>query len=56
VPQITFSEAGSVAVMRFRKSYRIEVGGRNRSGTVLQELRWRKTDEGWKIFSERDLL
>lgn len=54
-PQITFSEGGGVATMRFRLSNVAEGGGRNRPGEVRRELRWRKTDEGWKIFSERDL-
>jgi hypothetical protein len=37
--------------MRFRKRYRID----ERGGEVLQELRWRRTDSGWRIVSERDL-
>ncbi len=55
-PQITFTDGGRVAIMRFRKSYLIK--GVEHSGSrreVRQELRWRKTDEGWKIFSERNL-
>ncbi len=40
--------------MRFRKRYNIE-GIRNSRGEVLQELRWAKTDEGWKIIGERDV-
>ncbi len=54
-PQITFSEGGRVATMRFRISNVTEGGGRSSPGEVRRELRWRKTDEGWKIFSERDL-
>ncbi|HEX8688113.1 MAG TPA: hypothetical protein VF736_13505 [Pyrinomonadaceae bacterium] len=54
-PEIVFLEAGRAAVMRFRKRYSIEDGGRSRRGEVLQELRWRKTDSGWKIYSERDI-
>jgi ketosteroid isomerase-like protein len=46
---------GSTAVMRFRKEYVIESGGRRRDGEVLQELQWSKTNSGWKITSERDL-
>jgi ketosteroid isomerase-like protein len=53
-PEIVFLEAGRAAVMRFRKRYRIE-GGLSRRGEVLQELRWRRTDAGWKIYSERDI-
>ena len=41
--------------MRFRKKYAIEGGGEDRHGEVLQELRWERTDDGWKIVSERDL-
>jgi len=54
-PRITFSEGGRVATMRFRLSSVTEGGGRTRPGEVRRELRWRKTEEGWKIFSERDL-
>ena len=54
-PRITFSEGGHVATMRFSKSYVMEGGARSRRGEGVQELRRRKTDEGWKIFSERDL-
>jgi ketosteroid isomerase-like protein len=54
-PELIIQEAGRAAVMRFRKSYLIEGGGRNRSGEVVQELRWQLTPDGWKIFSERDV-
>jgi ketosteroid isomerase-like protein len=54
-PDIRLSRDGRTAVMRFRKRYRIEGGGGSRSGEVLQELRWRRTDGGWRIVSERDL-
>ncbi|HYP00069.1 MAG TPA: nuclear transport factor 2 family protein [Pyrinomonadaceae bacterium] len=54
-PELIFQEAGRAAVMRFRKSYVIEGGGQNRSGEVVQELRWQLTPQGWKIFSERDV-
>jgi len=46
---------GRTATMRFRKRYRVAGGGQDRRGEVVQELRWRKTDEGWKIVSERDV-
>jgi len=48
-------DQGQTAVMRFRKQYRIVDRNRTRSGEVIQELRWRKTDSGWRIFSERDV-
>ncbi|HZH31175.1 MAG TPA: hypothetical protein VEY11_10465 [Pyrinomonadaceae bacterium] len=54
-PELFFQESGRVAVMRFRKSYAVEGGGQNRSGAVIQELRWQLTPQGWKIFSERDV-
>jgi ketosteroid isomerase-like protein len=53
-PEIRLSPDGRTAVMRFRKRYRID-GADSRAGEVLQELRWRRTDTGWKIVSERDL-
>jgi hypothetical protein len=40
--------------MYFRKSYVIE-GHVSRQGEVLQEPRWAKQTDGWKIVSERDL-
>ena len=43
------------ATMRFRKRYRVAGGGHDRRGEVVQELRWRKTGDGWKIVSERDV-
>jgi ketosteroid isomerase-like protein len=54
-PEIVFLEGGLAAVMRFRKRYQIEGGPRSGRGEVIQELRWRKTDGGWKIYSERDI-
>jgi ketosteroid isomerase-like protein len=54
-PELIFQDGGRAAVMRFRKSYAIEGGGQNRRGQVVQELRWRLTPQGWKIFSERDV-
>ena len=54
-PEIVFQDGGRVAVMRFRKSYRIAERAKTRSGEVIQELRWQKTPGGWRIFSERDV-
>lgn len=45
---------GRSAIMTFRKSWNFR-GGQNSSGEVIQELRWLKTGEGWKIVSERDI-
>lgn len=54
-PEIIFQDAGRTAVMRFRKKYSVVNKGRNRRGEVVQELRWQRTNAGWKIFSERDI-
>lgn len=54
-PGIRLSRDGRTATMRFRKKYAIEGGGEDRRGEVVQELRWHRTDDGWKIVSERDL-
>ena len=54
-PEIVFQDSGQTAVMRFRKQYRIVGRSGTRSGEVVQELRWRRTDRGWRIFSERDV-
>jgi ketosteroid isomerase-like protein len=54
-PELVFLEQGRVAVMRFRKRYEIEGGPAARRGEVVQELRWRRADGGWKIYSERDI-
>lgn len=54
-PEIILRDAAQTAVMRFRKQYEIQTSTQNRRGTVIQELRWRRTPAGWKIFSERDV-
>ena len=54
-PEIIFQDGGRTAIMRFRKKYQIENASSSRRGEVVQELRWRKTIDGWKIFSERDI-
>jgi len=54
-PEIVLQDNGRTAVMRFRKSYRIVDRARTRSGVVIQELRWQRTPNGWRIFSERDV-
>ena len=45
---------GAGAVSRFRKRYVIEGRSVRRRGEVVQELRWTRTPEGWRIVSERD--
>ena len=54
-PEIIFQDGGLVAVMRFVKEYRVAKRSGSRSGAVIQELRWQRTGDGWKIFSERDV-
>jgi len=54
VPQVLIDPGASSARMYFRKTYDIN-GNVNRSGEVLQELRWVKEADGWKIVSERDI-
>lgn len=54
-PEIIFQDNEQIAVMRFRKKYRLENRSKIRRGEVIQELRWQKTNNGWKIFSERDI-
>lgn len=53
-PEIALSEDGRTATMRFRKRWDFK-GAQPSSGEVVQELRWAKTDSGWKITSERDI-
>ncbi len=53
-PQLLVDSGARSGRMYFRKTYVIK-GKFNRSGEVLQELRWVKQADGWKIISERDL-
>jgi serine/threonine protein kinase/ketosteroid isomerase-like protein len=53
-PEIQLGADGQTATMRFHKSWNFS-GDRLESGEVIQELRWRKTESGWKIVSERDV-
>lgn len=54
-PEIIFQDNGRTAVMRYRKKYRIENRRDSRRGEVIQELRWQRTRDEWRIFSERDI-
>lgn len=54
-PEIVFQNSGRVAVMRFVKEYRVAGKSGTRSGAVVQELRWQRTGDSWRIFSERDV-
>jgi hypothetical protein len=53
-PQIIIDPGARSGRMYFRKNYVI-TGRRNRTGEVLQELRWAREQDGWKIVSERDI-
>lgn len=54
-PEITISSDDRTATMKFRKGYVMKVQGRERRGDVIQQMQWRRTDEGWKIVAERDI-
>jgi hypothetical protein len=54
-PETIFVDDGRIAIMRFRKQYLTRIGARSQRGEVIQELRWQRTNQGWKIFSERDV-
>ena len=55
-PQLLVNPDARSGRMYFRKTYAIRGKGKfNRTGEVLQELRWAKQEDGWKIVSERDL-
>ena len=54
-PEIIFQDSERTAIMRYRKKYRIENGRQSRRGEVIQELRWQRVGEAWRIFSERDI-
>ena len=54
-PELIFQDGGSTAIMRYRKKYRVENGRQSRRGQVIQELRWERAGEEWRISSERDI-
>lgn len=53
-PEIQLDSNKQAATMRFHKNWNFS-GANRQSGEVVQELRWRKTEAGWKIVSERDV-
>ena len=53
-PAVELAQDRRTAVTRFRKQYVIEGPALRRRGEVLQELRWARTDDGWRIVGERD--
>jgi hypothetical protein len=54
-PRIELSRDGRTVTMRFLKRYAIAGGGMDRSGAVVQELRWQRVGGKWRITSERDV-
>jgi len=54
-PEIIFQDNGRTAVMRFIKEYRLTGRNGTKSGVVVQELRWQRAGNRWRIFSERDV-
>ena len=54
-PELIFQDGGRTAIMRYRKKYRVENERQSRRGQVIQELRWERTGDEWRIFSERDI-
>ncbi len=54
-PSITYRDDGRTALVSFRKLFLIGYGGRTRTGAVIQEMIWSRTEQGWKINSERDV-
>lgn len=54
-PEVSMNREGGEPTMRFRKAFVVKVNGREHRGEVVQELQWRRTDDGWKIVSERDI-
>jgi hypothetical protein len=53
-PEIIVTKDRRAATTRFRKDYDVGSNRGRRRGAVLQELKWIRTDAGWKIVSERD--
>ena len=53
-PTVELADDGRSAVTRFRKRYVIDGPVIRRRGEVLQELRWRRMPDGWRIVGERD--
>ncbi|HYB44318.1 MAG TPA: hypothetical protein VEL75_21265, partial [Candidatus Methylomirabilis sp.] len=54
-PEIRLGADDHTATMVFRKTYVSQAPGGARRSAILQELRWKKTDAGWRIVSERAL-
>jgi hypothetical protein len=53
-PTVQLADDGGSAVTRFRKRYVIVGPVIRRRGEVVQELRWQRMADGWRIVAERD--
>jgi hypothetical protein len=53
-PAVEVTDGGRSALARFRKRYVIEGPVIRRRGEVVQELRWVRMPDGWRIVAERD--
>ncbi len=53
-PEIDPSPDGRTATIRFRKRYAVSGARGEKRGEVLQEMKWVRTPDGWRIASERD--
>jgi hypothetical protein len=53
-PTVHVAADGRTALTRFRKRYVIEGPVIRRRGEVVQELRWARSSDGWRIIAERD--
>jgi ketosteroid isomerase-like protein len=53
-PTVDVAADGRTALTRFRKRYVIEGPVIRRRGEVVQELRWTRSPDGWRIVAERD--
>lgn len=53
-PTVELAADGESAISRFRKRYVIEGPNVRRRGEVMQELRWARMLDGWRIVAERD--
>ena len=54
-PEIIFQGNDRTAVMRFIKEYKLSGRAGTKSGVVVPELRWQRSGNEWRIFSERDI-
>ena len=53
-PEIQLEPSGRVALVRFTKWFIVDGDGRARHGNGVQELRWERTSNGWRIVGEAE--